>query len=155
MACEASGSTITRVSYRATAGLNEAPPFLTIDWMLSQFSDDKEEAQLLYRKFVSEGVGKSPWDELQGQIYLGSERFIESIPRPGAKLSEVPRKQRLPDRPTLEEIFADVATTDEGILKAYREHGYTMREIAEYLGVHYATVSRHLRRAERQENGKS
>ncbi len=68
MACEASGSTITRVSYRATAGLNEAPPFLTIDWMLSQFSDDKEEAQLLYRKFVSEGVGKSTWDELRGQI---------------------------------------------------------------------------------------
>ena len=142
-------------SYRATAGLSSAPSFLTVDWILSQFSDDREEAQLLYRKFVSEGVGKSPWDELRGQIYLGSEKFIESIPRPGTKLSEVPRKQRLPDRPTLEEIFADVATTDEGILKAYREHGYTMREIAEYLGVHYATVSRHLRRAERRENGRS
>ena len=116
---------------------------------------DREEAQLLYREFVAEGVGKSPWDELRGQIYLGSERFIGSIPKLGAKLSEVPRKQRLPDRPTLDEIFAGAATTDEGIFKAYRDHGYTMREIAEYLGVHYATVSRHLRRAERRENDRS
>ena len=142
-------------SYRATAGFSEASPFLTVDWILSQFSDDREKAQLFYREFVSEGVEKSPWNELRGQIYLGSERFIESIPRPGAKLSEVPRKQRLPDRPTLEEIFAGAATTDEGIFKAYHEHGYTMREIAEYLGVHYATVSRRLRKAEQQENGRS
>jgi len=142
-------------SYRATAGFSEASPFLTVDWILSQFSDDREKAQLLYREFVAEGVGKSPWNELQGQIYLGSERFIESIPKLGAKLSEVPRKQRLPDRPMLEEIFAGTATTDEGILRAYRDHGYTMREIAEYLGVHYATVSRRLRKAEQQENGRS
>ncbi len=142
-------------SYRATVGLCEVPSFLTIDWILSQFSDDREKAQLLYREFVSEGVEKSPWNELRGQIYLGSERFIESIPKLGAKLSEVPRKQRLPDRPALKEIFADVATTDEGIFNAYHEHSYTMRKIAEYLGVHYATVSRRLRRAEQQENGKS
>ncbi|MHA1813382.1 MAG: helix-turn-helix domain-containing protein, partial [Candidatus Thorarchaeota archaeon] len=32
--------------------------------------------------------------------------------------------------------------------KAYHDYGYTMREIAEYLGIHYATVSRHLRRME-------
>ncbi|RLE35650.1 addiction module toxin RelE, partial [Candidatus Acetothermia bacterium] len=44
---------------------------------------------------------------------------------------------------------------DEGILKAYRDYDYTMREIAEHLGVHYATVSRRLRRVERQENGRS
>ena len=142
-------------SYRAMAGLNEAPPFLTVDWILSQFSDDREKAQHLYCKFVAEGVGKSPWNKLRGQIYLGSERFIESVPKPRTKLTEIPRRQRLPDCPTLKEIFADVATTDEGILKAYRDHGYRMREIAEHLGVHYATVSRRLRRAERQENGRS
>ncbi|RKZ27132.1 addiction module toxin RelE [bacterium] len=142
-------------SYRATAGLNEAPPFLTVDWILGEFSDEKKKAQRLYQKFVAGGIGRSPWDELRGQIYLGSERFIESVPKPRAKLTEIPRRQRLPDRTTLEEIFADAATTDEGILKAYRDHGYTMREIAEHLGVHYATVSRHLRKAERQENGRS
>jgi IS30 family transposase len=31
---------------------------------------------------------------------------------------------------------------------AYREHGYTLREIAQHLGCHYSTVSRRLRREE-------
>ena len=139
-------------SYRATAGLREAPSFLTVDWILGQFSDDREEAQRLYRKFVAEGVGRSPWNELKGQIYLGSEGFIDSIPKPGTKLAEVPRKQRLLERnrPVLEEIFADAETTDGGIFKAYHDYGYTMREIAEHLGVHYATVSRHLRKFEQR-----
>ncbi|MCH6556991.1 MAG: helix-turn-helix domain-containing protein, partial [Nitrospirae bacterium] len=33
---------------------------------------------------------------------------------------------------------------------AYRRYGYRLAEIAAYLGVHYATVSRHLARSERQ-----
>ena len=32
---------------------------------------------------------------------------------------------------------------------AYRDYGYTFREIAEHLGCHYSTVSRRLRREER------
>jgi len=79
---------------------------------------------------------------------------LSNIPKPGARLSEVPRKQRLLKRTPLEEIFAGADTTDAGIFKAYHEHGYTMREIAEHLGVHYATVSRHLRRVEQQENSR-
>jgi len=35
-----------------------------------------------------------------------------------------------------------------GIVEAYREHGYTMKQVAEHLGVHYATVSRRLRKLE-------
>jgi len=37
---------------------------------------------------------------------------------------------------------------DRGIAVAYRRHGYRLREIAEHLGVHYATVSRRLRKVE-------
>jgi len=142
-------------SYRATAGLSGIPPFLTTDWILSQFANERKKAQRLYRKFVAGGIGRSPWGELKGQIYLGSERFIESVPKPGAKLTEIPRKQRLLDRPTLEEIFVSAATTDDGIFKVYHDHGYTMREIAEHLGVHYATVSRHLRKLEQRETNRS
>ena len=136
-------------SYRATAGLSEVPPFLTTDWILSQFADERKKAQRLYRRFVAKETGRSPWDDLKGQIYLGSEKFIKSIPKPKTKLNEVPRAQRLLDRPRLKEIFAEAETEDEGIFKAYHDYGYTMREIAEYLGIHYATVSRHLRRMER------
>ena len=35
------------------------------------------------------------------------------------------------------------------MLEAYRRYGYRMIEIAEHLGVHYATVSRRVRRAEK------
>jgi len=135
-------------SYRATAGLCEAPSFLTTAWILSQFADEKGKAQRLYRRFVAKRVGRSPWEDLKGQIYLGSERFIASIPKPKARVSEVPRRQRLLNRPSLKKIFAESKTRDEGIFNAYRDYGYTMKEIAEHLGVHYATVSRRLRRAE-------
>jgi len=37
----------------------------------------------------------------------------------------------------------------EIMYRAYVEHGYRMVEIAEYLGVHYATISRAIRRGEK------
>jgi transposase len=41
---------------------------------------------------------------------------------------------------------------DQGIMEAYREHGYTMKQVAEHLGVHYATISRRLRKLEGGKN---
>lgn len=41
------------------------------------------------------------------------------------------------------------------IAEAYREHGYTMKEIADHLGVHYATISRRLRKHEQVESDNS
>jgi len=134
-------------SYRATAGLAEAPPLLTVDWILAQFSERRSKAQRRYRRFVAEGKGISPWEELKGQIYLGSEEFIARLPKPTEMVEEIPRIQREGVRPLLERIFAE-APVDEAIAVAYREHGYTMKAIADYLGVHYATVSRRLRRRE-------
>lgn len=136
-------------SYRATAGLSKPPSFLTTDWILGQFAGERREAQRLYRRFVSEGLGISPWGDLKGQIYLGSERFIESIAKPNTKPSEVPRVQRMINRPSLSEVFSS-AVEDEGSLKAYRDYGYTMREIAKFLGIQYATVSHRLRKLEQR-----
>jgi hypothetical protein len=38
---------------------------------------------------------------------------------------------------------------DEIMYRAYAEHGYRMVELAEYLGVHYATISRAIRWGEK------
>jgi DNA-binding MarR family transcriptional regulator len=46
----------------------------------------------------------------------------------------------------LERILAK--DRDTGIIEAYREHGYRLQEIAAHLGVHYATVSRKLKKLE-------
>jgi putative transposase len=67
-------------SYRATAGLAPTPPFLTIDWLLSQFSLQRAAAQRKYQAFVAEGIGQgSPWEEVRGQVLLVNERFIERL----------------------------------------------------------------------------
>jgi len=137
-------------SYRATAGLEEAPPFLNTDWVLAQFAGEGEKARRAYQEFVAQGLGKSPWDALRGQVFLGSEEFLKSLPLPkGERLKEVPQAQRLANRPALGEIFQNRAV-DEAIALAYREYGYTLQEIAAHLGVHYSTVSRRLRRFEQR-----
>lgn len=66
-------------------------------------------------------------------------------------MKEVPRLQYLVSRPSLGEIFRN--TEDKAtIAGAYREHGYTMKEIADHLSVHYATISRRLRKHEQAES---
>src|SRR4051794_11921742 len=56
-------------SYRATAGLDAVPTFLTVEWILSQFGRQRAGAQRRYRAFVAEGSKlPSPWEKLQGQI---------------------------------------------------------------------------------------
>jgi hypothetical protein len=55
---------------------------------------------------------------------------------------EIPRAHIEPERPDLDEIFSDDAFP---VATAYRRHGYSLREIAAYLGCHYSTVSRRLK----------
>jgi len=134
-------------SYRASAGLVAVPEFLSTDWLLEQFGKDRREAQKCYREFVRDGLANRPWDDLKGQIYLGSDEFIERHAVKAKELREIPRAQLKAIKPPLERIFAK--NRESGIVEAYREHGYRLREIAAHLGVHYATVSRKLRKTER------
>jgi hypothetical protein len=93
-------------SYRATAGLESLPEFLTVDWVLEQFGQSRRRSQAQYRDFVREGLGRQPWEELRGQIYLGSEEFIERHTKGGEKIREVPRVQWRVVRPSLGQIFS-------------------------------------------------
>jgi len=55
------------------------------------------------------------------------------------KLKEIPIRQHYITRPSLNEIFKckDKKSKDKAIYKAHLKYGYTLKEIAEYLGVHY------------------
>ncbi len=135
-------------SYRATAGEVTTPDYLTIDWLLGQFGSRLHNAQKKYRAYVAEGIGTpSPWEQLQGQIYLGSKDFV-SKHQPDRLIREVPRRQTQARRPELKGLLGGKQNLDSAILEACRRYGYRMAEIAEHLDVHYSTVSRHLRRAE-------
>lgn len=131
-------------SYRPTAGLAAVPDFLSTDWVLERFGKSRSRAQKQYREFVRDGVADRPWEELKGQIYLGSKAFIEKhVPRKDVK--EIPRSQLRPAKASLEHIFAK--RSERAIAEAY-EQGYRLHEIAAHLGVHYATVSRRLKQLE-------
>ena len=136
-------------SYRFTAGMKTPPDYLTTDWILGLFHPKKREAQKLYRKFVRAGIGlQSPWEELRGQILLGEEGFVDAhkdLLYDKKTVKEVPRTQRYVNRPALSVLLTKSATKsqrDQAIHRAYIQHGYTMKAIADHLGIHYTTVSK-------------
>ena len=52
------------------------------DWLLSQFAKQRKRARAKYINFVREGIGfSSIWDDLQKQIFLGGEAFIQQHPK--------------------------------------------------------------------------
>jgi REP element-mobilizing transposase RayT len=132
-------------SYRSTAGLASVPEFLSTDWILEQFGKNRLRAQQQYREFVRDGMATRPWDDLKGQIYLGSEAFVEKHASRKKDIKEIPRAQLRAAKPSLERIFA--RSGKKAIAEAY-EQGYRLNEIAAHLDVHYATVSRRLKRIE-------
>ena len=144
-------------SYRATAGMETAPAFLSLDWILSRFGGTRKEARRRYVRFVAEGLKKkgSPLDGTSGQIVLGSATFLEEqAERIEAKKShrEHTRMQRHAARPSLATILGRRAGGDRASLaaaawEAHVTHGYTLKAIADYLGVHYATAGRLVRAA--------
>ena len=51
-------------------------------------------------------------------------------------------------KPPLNEIFKyqDKKSKEKGMYKAYFQYGYTLKDIAEYIGVHYTTASRAIKK---------
>jgi REP-associated tyrosine transposase len=45
-------------SFRATAGMEPVPAFLTIDWLLEQFGRNRSAARAAYASFVAEGASR-------------------------------------------------------------------------------------------------
>ncbi|MDD5747640.1 MAG: transposase [Actinomycetota bacterium] len=141
-------------NYRETAGYGREILCLTREWTLLQFGRKREGAEEQYRQFVHEGLKEgAPWEGVKGQIYLGNDEFlkrIDTLIKGGETLKEVPKAQRYITKPELKDIFKHKGGKVDP-LEAYEAHvryGYTLKEIAEHLGVHYATISRALKRLE-------
>jgi putative transposase len=136
-------------SYEATAGLKPVPDYLAVGWILRPFGSNKKEAQRRYRKFAREGIqAGSPWDDLQGQILLGEEGFIDKFKdhlTDKEKIKEIPRAQRYVSRPPLSKLFTaneKISARNKHISTALVKYGYTLKEIADHLDIHYTTVSK-------------
>jgi REP element-mobilizing transposase RayT len=136
-------------SYRAMVGQAPAPAWLETDWLLGQFGEERSRAQAVYAAFVRQGVGQaSVWEGLRHQVFLGSEAFVERhcVPaKPPERLREVPRAQRRPLAMPLADFARRYPDRREAMARAFQTGVYTMQEIADHFGVHYATVSRAVR----------
>ncbi|MGB3223857.1 MAG: transposase [Desulforhopalus sp.] len=143
-------------SYTATAYAIKPADFLSISWILGQFAKNTNDARKIYRKFVAEGLVKqelNPWKKLVGQIVFGGADFVADIQcrlSDAREIGEIPRAQRFPGRPALEDLFPNKIKQDKivrniQIKTAHMQYGYTLKEIADQLHIHYTTVSKVLK----------
>ena len=90
----------------------------------------------------------SPWEELRGQILLGEADFVDAhkdLLHDKKAVKGLPRSKRYVNRPRLSRLFGksgNKTQRDQAIQRAYLQHGYTMKSIADHSGIHYTTVSR-------------
>ncbi len=138
-------------SYRASTGLESAPPWLQVDALLVQFATRRSLAQQRYAQFVAEGIDViSPWSKIKGQVFLGDDNFVE---RMQAQLKaekrdqqiQIPFAQRRPMPPSLQEIKQSAPDRNAAIIAAYATGAYTYQQLAEYFGVFFTTVGRIVR----------
>jgi REP element-mobilizing transposase RayT len=141
-------------SYQATAGIEKPHPCLSTEWILNQFGSMRRIAEKAYRKFVEDGIKQeSIWEAVRAQSILGEEEFTATLAdylRGKKDIAELPKSQRYIDRPSLENIFSkntlkDISKRNSKISEAVRRHGYRQREVADYLEMHFTSISRILR----------
>ena len=75
---------------------------------------------------------------------------IQSRLSDAREIGEIPRAQRFPGRSPLGELFQkqekqDKTIRNQQIEMAHMQYGYTLKEIADQLHIHYTTVSKVLK----------
>lgn len=95
---------------------------------------------------MAQGRGVRLWEEaLRGQIYLGEEDFVVRLQAKGQRKAdsrEIPRAQRRAEPRALEWYLRDPDGRQAGMLRAYREGGYTQSAIARALRLSVSRISR-------------
>ena len=110
-------------SHLAVLGDASPPRWLAIDDLLGRFGNTPEIARRRYRAFIDTDDDRNPWDDLVGDIYLGSERWLRKVRK---RLGEKPRTdersrlQRTLCTSTMPDVIAAVADSwsiDEGRIR--------------------------------------
>ncbi|MDX2218808.1 MAG: transposase [Burkholderiales bacterium] len=139
-------------SWHSMVGHEPPPDWLHTDWLLSQFGAQRSRQIQRYAEFVEAGIQHaSIWEHLKGQVYLGSDAFVETMQeklKDHAKppSQEIPRVQRRALAKSLIFYRENFDDPREGMAAAYATGDYTLQSIADVFGVHYATVSRAVNR---------
>ncbi len=137
-------------SFRALVGLEIPHPCLTIGWILGQFGMERREAELHLARFMREGIGQLDiWNDVRRQTILGSDKFLSQVTsyvKGCEDVRELTKAQRYIAQPTLDEIFHNKIghklDRNRKIRDSVIRWGYSQREVGDYLGLHYSTISR-------------
>ena len=153
-------------SYRATLGQQSAnapaPAWLDPKELLAMLGPEAGAARAQLAEEVARKPGKSVWESLRHQVFLGSESFVEARREEARQaasargnLTEIPRSQWQAPPPPLESFRELAQSRDEAMAKAYLSGAYRQATIASYFEVHYSSVSRAVRRYEEARGGVS
>ncbi len=135
-------------SYRAIAGLDASPEWLSIEAVLDGFAPDRARATDLYRLFVHDRVNGSVsiWKDLVAGIYLGSEQWRAQIQKRvdvAPRSDEHPKAQRYVARPKMAQIVPVVAQVFELPVHQMRSRGGSpARRAAAWLGCYEGMLTR-------------
>ena len=69
------------------------------------------------------------------------------------QLTEIPRTQQYATRPSLEKIFQTNDKREIKIYQASQKYGYTLKEIGQYLSLHYTTISKIIKKVGDKKEG--
>jgi hypothetical protein len=129
-------------TYRATAGLEPAPEWLSLEPLVPYFGEAAT-WRANYVALVREGIVKPDpiWRGLRRRIYLGTEEWLEKMRQkivPQLRKSDIPHDQRAAGRPPMRRIVNQLAAAENvRATDVRRRHGDgELRGIAAWLGVY-------------------
>jgi REP element-mobilizing transposase RayT len=134
-------------SHRAMIGQAPAIDGLDVSSILRQFAEAPTQARAGYVAFVSAGDPSDAPQPHGHPIVCGSRTFVTDVLGEKLPPTEIPRAQRV--RLTLAEHAERSPNRDAAIRTAYATGHYSLTAIGRHFGLHYSTVSRICRTAER------
>jgi len=133
-------------SYHCMIGKQECPAWLELDYVLSRFSNSRQQAQMQYIEYVSVANNQSNiWKNLRNQIYLGDKKFVQRLQayiEAPLLIDEVPLAQRRERAKPLSYYCSLSSDRKKAMQAAYATGQYSLKAIGDYFCVHYSTVSR-------------
>lgn len=155
-------------SYLSTAYGKPKIDWLDTNSILNYFGRTNRSARKAYRRFIQDGLDlSSPWQKLRGQIWLGSESFMEKMQQliEDDLIEGIPSEQTNPARPTIEAIIEQITQRykiSEQVLwsrenqEAFKAGVYLLRrvsnlplkEVATIVGISVARISQIQREVE-------
>ena len=136
-------------SYPAMVGTIQSPDWLESDYLLSQFSVQRKTAIRKYQEFLQAGLNKGPiWEQLNNQIYLGNEAFIEKVQKhmdDRKQGLQIPKVQKRPIAKALVEYENMSVSRDDAIIQAYASGAYSYHELGEHFGLHFTRIGKIVR----------